>query len=182
MVNITGSELAAANPNRVPDERALASGGGQGGGRVALIVEGEAPIGAALADPLAAIGWQALVARGPEDAVVIARDHAVDLLVADFHLGTTTGESLAASLTRRQETLPVVLISGVQDAARVEVWLPTAFAPTVLGVDALISAIAALFDAPHGSPTFVPQQVSLGDAYESTIASFQRLEGPVAQA
>jgi CheY-like chemotaxis protein len=155
MTEITGAEAATADPSsllglhgspsaRLEDEHR----------RVALIVEGEAPIGLALADLLAGLGWRSLVAHGPEHATMIAQEQALDMLVADFDLGGTSGASLAASVTRRQAAVPVVLISGLHDAAHVEVWPPQAFMPTILGIGALGSTIAAMFDMQHAPQPF----------------------------
>jgi CheY-like chemotaxis protein len=102
-----------------------------------------------LAGPLEAFGWRTLVAHGPEDSSRIARDHVLDLLVADFDLGTTSGVDLAANLRTDRPLLPVVLMSGVHEEASIELWPPTAFVPVLLRADALISAICGLFDASH---------------------------------
>jgi NAD(P)-dependent dehydrogenase (short-subunit alcohol dehydrogenase family) len=117
---------------------------GESGGRVALIVEGAAAIGAVLADSLAALGWQTVVAHGPEDAGRLAVEHAFDLLVTDVALGTTSGGSLAADLIRHKAR-PVVLVSDLSDPGGIELWPPTTFRPTVHSLDTLFAAIGALF-------------------------------------
>jgi CheY-like chemotaxis protein len=125
--------------------------------RLALIVEGASPLGSALTVPLAASGWLTLVAHSPEDTSSIARDHALDLLVAEFHLGATSGASLAATLRRDRPSLPVVLMSGVHDEAVIELWPPTAFMPVILRADALVSVICDMFAASYRALTPVDQ-------------------------
>jgi CheY-like chemotaxis protein len=119
--------------------------GRRANGRLALIVEGHPQTSALLADSLATLGWRTVVARGPEHALRLADEHSFDLLVADAALGTTSGGSLAASLTR-QQARPVVLIAGLHDPAGVELWLPGAFMPAVHGIDTLFRALGALFE------------------------------------
>ena len=114
--------------------------------RLALVVEGAAPLGSALADPMAEHGWRTIVARGAEDALAIAGDHPVDVLVADFRLGATSGEALAASLRRDRPSLPVVLVSGLHDEARIELWTPAAFMPRILHADVLVASICAVVE------------------------------------
>ncbi len=107
------------------------------------------PISSALADPLAAYGWRTLVAGSPEDALSVASDCPFDLLVADFRLGAMSGENLAASLRRDRPPFPVLLMSGLHEEARIELWPPAAFMPTILRVGGLVSTIRALFEVPQ---------------------------------
>jgi len=115
------------------------------GARLALIVEGAAPISAVLADSLTALGWRTVVARGPEEARRLAAEHAFDMLVADAALGAVSGETLAAGLIKHRAR-PVVLVSDLRGPGGIEVWPPASFMPTVHSLDTLFSAISSLFD------------------------------------
>ena len=117
--------------------------------RLALIVEGSAPIGALLARSLAALGWRSMIAHGPEHARRLAGVQAFDLLVADAELGDTSGEHLAAGLTRHRAR-PVVLVASLHAAAGIELWSPAALIPTVHSIDTLFPALGDLFDQRHG--------------------------------
>ncbi len=146
MVTLPGSTSAAGRSDQRGDPASAPAVGVQ---RLALIVEGDSPIGSALSDTLAPHGWRTLVTRSPEAALRVAHEHAFDLLVADFQLGATSGESLADRLRRGRASFPVVLMSGLHDEARIELWPAAAFMPTILRVDMLVSRICAMFDAPH---------------------------------
>jgi hypothetical protein len=113
---------------------------------LALVVEGAAPLGSALVGPMAAHGWRTIVARGAEDALAIAGDHPLDVLVAEFRLGATSGEDLAVSLRRDRPSLPVVLVSGLQHGARIELWPPAAFMPRILRADSLVATICTVVE------------------------------------
>lgn len=86
---------------------------GSGGRRVALIVEDDALIRSELVSEFNWQGWQVLDTERGEEAIALATEHHIDLLVTDINLGgALTGWDIAEAVRVRRPDLTVVYASG----------------------------------------------------------------------
>jgi DNA-binding response OmpR family regulator len=80
-----------------------------------LVVEDDEGVRDLIRKALAPIGARLLVAGSAADAVVLAADEHVDLLLADVVLPGASGPELAAQLRAARPTLQVIYITGWDD-------------------------------------------------------------------
>ena len=105
-----------------------------------LIVEDSTGSRLAMVDHLVAIGYQVLSTDRPSEALALARDHAIDLLVTDYGLPEMSGSVLARRLRAQRPGLRVLMLSGYPESD-----LPRegAFLQKPFGLDDLAAAVAA---------------------------------------
>jgi CheY-like chemotaxis protein len=103
-VDATPDELPA--PIETP-----ATGAARPGVRV-LLVEDDPGVRGLMAELLEAAGYAVRVAGRPSEALSLAGEAPVDLLITDVIMPEMSGRELARSLTERQPGLPVVFVSG----------------------------------------------------------------------
>ena len=98
-----------------------------------LLVDDEALVRDAIAASLRARGYHVSTAASAEEALA-GNKTLPDLLVADVTLPGRSGAELAGELRHQNPNLPVILLSGFPDAARVEraVFLQKPFLPSEL--------------------------------------------------
>jgi DNA-binding response OmpR family regulator len=94
-------------------------------------------------------GWQALVAEAPERALALGRRARIHLLITDFEMPGMNGLDLAAQFWRSDADLPVVVVSGWPEAAKLAVGPRLAFVPKPLDMAVLLSRVAAIAPAPR---------------------------------
>lgn len=109
-----------------------------------LVVEGDADIGAALAELLALAGWRPRVVRDDAAALAWLDAHpAPALVVVDLPLPGPDAAGLAAwRADPRLAGVPVLVVSARADGARVAADAP--FLAKPFDVGALLGAVAAL--------------------------------------
>lgn len=79
---------------------------------VILIVEDEPQIRAMLAETLHQEGYATRVAAHGEEALVMSREQAPDLVITDILMPGKEGLSLIKELRRERPALPIIAISG----------------------------------------------------------------------
>jgi PAS domain S-box-containing protein len=80
-----------------------------------LVVEDEEVVRSLVVQVLEGEGYKALVARDGEDALALAEDHHVDLLLTDLTMPKIGGRELAERLRSKHPSLKVVYMSGYAD-------------------------------------------------------------------
>jgi CheY-like chemotaxis protein len=70
-------------------------------------------------------GYSVLTATTHAEALSILARHRVDVVIADYYLGETTGDELAAEIRLISPNLPVIVYSGASD-------IPIAWATAVV--------------------------------------------------
>lgn len=121
---------------------------GQGVSPIALVVDDEPLIRQLVSAVLRHRGWSVIEAADGSTALTIA-PHALDLLVTDYEMPALSGVALAAHLRKQDEDLPVLMVSGDPDVARLMRKLPgrrTALVPKPFPLEDLVSTIGALVD------------------------------------
>lgn len=98
-----------------------------------LLVDDEEMVRDAIAASLRSKGYLVETAASAEEALALA-SHVPDLLVADVTLPGRSGAELADDLRHENPDLPVILLSGFPDAARVDraLFLQKPFLPSEL--------------------------------------------------
>jgi DNA-binding NtrC family response regulator len=119
--------------------------------RLALVVDDEASVGVLVARMLDELGWRAIVTTAPEDAVALASEVEVDLLVTDFEMPGMSGTDLAATIRRQRAGLPVVLVSGWPEAAAMRLDPPFAFTPKPFHIGSIRDALERLEQGARGT-------------------------------
>jgi two-component system, cell cycle sensor histidine kinase and response regulator CckA len=115
-----------------------------------LLVEDNEAVRRPLAQVLGELGYDVVVAAGPEDAVAVADDVEIDLLVTDVVMPSMNGRQLAESLRPRRPEMHVLYISGYTDDAVIARGLVepgTAFLQKPFGADKLAEKLRELLDA-----------------------------------
>lgn len=105
-----------------------------------LVVEDDAGLREALVDTLSLADYQCIEADSGETALLLLKDHHIDIVVSDVQMGGMSGLSLLKSIKSQQENLPVLLmtaygtiddaVQAMQDGACNYIAKP--FAPQVL--------------------------------------------------
>jgi len=110
-----------------------------------LIVEDDAGSRLAMTEHLTALGYHVLAADRPSEALALATDQPIDLLVTDYGLPEMTGSALAGRLRLRHPALHVLVLSGYPESD-----LPPegGFLQKPFGLDDLARAVAAMVGAP----------------------------------
>jgi len=83
--------------------------------RKVLVVDDEEAIRRVTAALLELSGFEVLVARNGREALEIANDQAIDLVLTDVCMPAMSGLELGATLAERKPALPVVYMSGHMD-------------------------------------------------------------------
>jgi FixJ family two-component response regulator len=82
-----------------------------------FVVDDDASVRTALERLLRAAGWTVRTFASAEELLHQDVDLGIGCLVADVHLGRMTGLELKTALNSRAAKVPVILTSGVDDAA-----------------------------------------------------------------
>lgn len=118
------------------------------GGRapVVLVVDDEPLVRRFVATVLRHEGWSVLEAGSAVTALAIADAGPFDLLVTDYEMPDVTGVALARLLRKRDEDLPVLMVSGHPDAAREVLGLDgrTAFALKPFAAEELVTSVCSI--------------------------------------
>jgi two-component system response regulator FlrC len=105
-----------------------------------LVVEDDAGLREALIDTVLLAGYQCIEADSGESALLLLRDHQVDLIVSDVQMGGMSGLSLLSSIKNQQPNLPMLLMTAygtIDDAVKAMKegacnYITKPFAPEVL--------------------------------------------------
>jgi two-component system response regulator FlrC len=105
-----------------------------------LVVEDDAGLREALIDTVLLAGYQCIEADSGESALLLLRDHQVDLIVSDVQMGGMSGLSLLSSVKNQQPNLPMLLMTAygtIDDAVKAMKegacnYITKPFAPEVL--------------------------------------------------
>jgi CheY-like chemotaxis protein len=79
---------------------------------IALVVDDEPLVRQLICSVLARLGWRTLEAAQGGDALLVAVDLEIDLLITDYEIPGVKGIELADALRRVVPDLPVVVVSG----------------------------------------------------------------------
>jgi two-component system cell cycle sensor histidine kinase/response regulator CckA len=117
---------------------------------IVLVVDDEDLVRHLMARALADAGYTVMEARSGIEAValLVAKVGAIQLVVSDIAMPSMTGLQLAAAVSQRWPTVPLLLVSGQSrppDDYRGS-FLPKPFAP-----DSLVAAVVSLLPDPNGS-------------------------------
>ena len=85
-----------------------------------LIVDDEEELVSTLAERLVLRGFQVEVAISGADALTLARQHDLDVLIADVKMPGIDGLDLLAAIKRDNLELPVILFTGHSSVAEAE--------------------------------------------------------------
>lgn len=77
-----------------------------------LLVEDDGPLRRCLAELIADKGWRVHATGSGSEAVELAKTHAVDFSLVDFHLPGITGLDVVRTITREVRPLPSIMMSG----------------------------------------------------------------------
>ena len=105
-----------------------------------LVVEDDAGLREALVDTVLLAGYECIEADSGESALLLLRNHQVDLIVSDVQMGGMSGLSLLSSVKNQQPNLPVLLMTAygtIDDAVKAMKegacnYITKPFAPEVL--------------------------------------------------
>ncbi|NQY86548.1 MAG: sigma-54-dependent Fis family transcriptional regulator [Colwellia sp.] len=105
-----------------------------------LVVEDDAGLREALIDTITLANYQCIEADSAEAALLLLKNHAVDLVVSDVQMGGMSGLSLLKNIKNQQSTLPVLLMTAygtIDDAVQAMKdgacnYITKPFAPEVL--------------------------------------------------
>lgn len=114
LANISSAPALAA-PHQTSDAYSLAN-------KTILVVDDEAAIRRGMDELLGIYQANVLSAASAEEAEQLARTHSIDLLITDLGLGSDDGLTLATEIcaTTGQSSLPVILITGDTDSAKLQ--------------------------------------------------------------
>lgn len=90
-------------------------------------------------------GYKVLTANSGQEALKIASEHVIDLILSDQLMPGMTGTELAAQVKGAYPRLPIIVISGLNDTPS-EANLADRFLSKVEGPDALCREIAAILN------------------------------------
>jgi len=113
---------------------------------VALVVDDEPLVRRFVSAVLRHEGWSVVEAGSAVAALAIADNGPFDLLVTDYEMPDVTGVALAQQLRKRDEDLPVLMVSGHPDAAREIQGLEgrTAFALKPFAAQELVTRVCSI--------------------------------------
>ncbi len=113
---------------------------------VALVVDDEALVRRFVSTVLRHEGWSVVEAGSAVAALAMADAGPFDLLVTDYEMPGVTGVALALLLRKRDEDLPVLMVSGHPDAARQILGLEgrTAFALKPFAAQELVTRVCSI--------------------------------------
>ena len=77
-----------------------------------LVVEDDAGLREALVDTLSLAGYRCVEADSGESALLLLKNHQVDIVVSDVQMGGMSGLSLLKSIKSQQANLPVLLMTA----------------------------------------------------------------------
>ena len=81
-----------------------------------LVVDDEEDIRSLLERVLTGAGYHILLAEDAQQALLILREHGVDLILLDLHMpGLVDGEDMLVYLRDQGEDVPIVVVSGWVD-------------------------------------------------------------------
>lgn len=92
-------------------------------------------------------GYEVVTALSAKQALDILASHPVDLVLSDHLMPGVTGAELARDIKAQHPTIPVALLSGVNDVP-LDATSADIFLSKLEGPDNLCSAIAALLNGP----------------------------------
>jgi CheY-like chemotaxis protein len=95
-------------------------------------------------------GYEVTTAASAKEALAITSSRPIDLVVSDYLMPGTNGTELAQRLKAEHPTLPVVLISGINEIPAGAEYAD-AFLSKVEGPDILCKRIAAILSRAMGS-------------------------------
>jgi len=124
-----------------------ATGGVDGGGLRALLVDDDEHVRRTLARVLRAAGCGEVVAlgSGAEALAHIANDAAFDVLVTDLIMPAMNGIDFAAAIRARSPSLPILFVSGSSENARLAASQPNAeFLAKPVTIEAIAAALSRL--------------------------------------
>jgi CheY-like chemotaxis protein len=111
--------------------------------KTVMIVDDEPELAELVADEVRAFGYRTVVATGPNAALALAAQIAVDVLVTDERMPGMTGRRLVGALaTARGHDVPAILISGHFDSTPVVDERLVAVLPKPIDFDELRAALA----------------------------------------
>jgi CheY-like chemotaxis protein len=86
-------------------------------GQTVLVVDDDERLVTLVAEMVTAVGYRALKATGPREAVDVfeSADRQVDVLLTDFQMPGWNGEELIGSLRKKTPGLPAVIMTGYAD-------------------------------------------------------------------
>ncbi len=114
-----------------------------------LVVDDEEDIRSLFSRVLTGAGYDILLAEDAQQALLVLRDHAVDLVLLDLHMpGLVDGEDMLVYLRDQGEEVPIVVVSGwVDDEATI---LPPGAVEAVLKkpikIDQMIDTVQQLLN------------------------------------
>ncbi|TDK38915.1 response regulator [Rhizobium deserti] len=109
-----------------------------------LLVEDEALIRISTADFLQDSGMRVLEAGTANEAIAVAKDHAIDILVTDVHLPDMSGVQLTLALRETLPHLPVIFATGDRNVAGSEALAQTALITKPYDYDLLVTRIRSM--------------------------------------
>jgi len=77
-----------------------------------LIVEDDAPLREALVDTLSLAGYQCLAADSGEAALLLLKNHKIDLVVSDVQMGGMSGLLLLKSIKNTHPNMPILIMTA----------------------------------------------------------------------
>lgn len=90
-------------------------------------------------------GYDVITARSGQEALTTVENSPVDLILSDYLMPVMNGAELAVQIKANRPTLPVILLSGVNELPT-ESDLADAFISKTVGADALCAKIAKFVD------------------------------------
>ncbi len=141
--------LSRTYPSRIAESWARAAAarpGSRAPGRVALVVDDEPLVRGMISRLLRVRGWSVIEAADA-DAALQAAPRDLDLLVTDYEMPSATGLALASQLRRRDQSLPVQMVSAHPEVAGQLEGLAggrTGFVGKPFPVEQLLSTIGAI--------------------------------------
>ncbi len=105
--------LPHGNPDDVREASLPILSEGQGEGRTVLVVEDDAQVRMLILEVLRDIGYRAIEAANPDEALAVLDRHArIDLMVSDVGLPGMNGRQLAEIVRQKRPDLKVLFITG----------------------------------------------------------------------
>ena len=82
-------------------------------GRRILVVDDDVAMVATLCDILELYGWEPIAAYDGTEAVILAKEHNVDVVLMDIRMPRLNGVQALAAIKSRQPELPVILFTAM---------------------------------------------------------------------
>ena len=105
--------LPVSDSAPAPEAEALETG--ERGAGIVLLVDDEPLVRASTADMLAELGYDVLSAETGEEALALARERPLDLVITDHLMPGLSGTELSRLLASERPGLPVLIVSGYAD-------------------------------------------------------------------